>query len=338
MNIAFLYNVRRHYPDPKDYLNQVKEGDFDDPKTIKWQIKHLKSLGYNIIPVEADEKAYLKLYKLKNKIDLVFNIAEGKYGRDRELQIPAMLEMLKISYTGCAPLTQGIILDKARAKEIFILNGIPTLPFQIFHSEKETLKKNLKFPLIVKPVAEGSSMGITNKSVVYNLESLKKQIRKIIGNFKEAVLVEPFLMGREFSIAMLGNPPQILPIIEPNHSLLPKKYLPFDSLEVKWFFEEQGHADYLTCPAKVDKKLEDKLKNICLNVWETLEIDDWCRLDIRCDKNNNPFVLEVNSPPGMIPPEVSMASYFPLAARVAGIDYRNLLKKIIETALKRYKK
>lgn len=333
--IAFLYNVRHKYPDPKDYLNQV-EGDFDDPITIKWQIKHLKNLGHKIYPIEADEKAYLKLYELKNEIDLVFSIAEGKYGRDRELQVPAMLEMLKIPYTGCAPLTQGIILDKARAKEIFVINEIPTPPFQIFHSENETLKKNLKFPLIVKPVAEGSSMGITNKSVVFNLENLKNQIKKIIGNFKEAVLVEPFLTGREFSIAMLGNPPQILPIIEPNHSLLPKKYLHFDSLEVKWYFEEQGHTNYLTCPAKINKKLEERLKSICLGVWEALEIDDWCRLDIRCDENENPFVLEVNSPPGMIPPEVSTSSYFPLAARTAGINYENLLKEIIKNALKRY--
>ncbi len=339
MNIAFLYNVRHVYPDPKDYLNQVAEGDFDDPITIKWQIKHLKKLGHKIIPIEADEKAYLKLYKLKDKIDLVFNIAEGKNGRDRELQIPAMLEMLKIPYTGCSPLTQGIILDKARAKEIFILNNIPTLPFQVFHSEYDELKKELKFPLFVKPVSEGSSMGITNNSVVNNLTELKKRVKKLISNFKEAVIVEPFLTGREFSIALVGNPPKILPIIEPNHNLLPKKYLPFDSLEVKWIFEEEGaNADYLVCPAIVDKKLRDKLHKICLDVWEALEIDDWCRIDIRCDEKNNPYVLEVNSPPGMIPPEVSMTSYFPLAARTAGIDYEGLLKKIIESAVKRYKK
>lgn len=339
MNIAFLYNVRRHYPDPKNYLNQVEEGDFDDPETIRWQIKHLNNLGHRIIPIEADERAYLELYKLKNEIDLVFNIAEGKNGRDRELQIPAMLEMLKIPYTGCSPLTQGIVLDKARAKEIFIINGIPTLPFQVFHSENDELKKELKFPLFVKPVSEGSSMGITNQSVVNNLEELKKRVKKLISNFKEAVIVEPFLTGREFSIALVGNPPQILPIIEPNHNMLPKKYLPFDSLEVKWIFEEEGtNADYLVCPAVIEDSLKEKLHKICLDVWEALEIDDWCRLDIRCDNDENPYVLEVNSPPGMIPPEVSMTSYFPLTARAAGIDYESLLKKIIDSALKRYKK
>ncbi|PIP62966.1 D-alanine--D-alanine ligase [Candidatus Roizmanbacteria bacterium CG22_combo_CG10-13_8_21_14_all_35_9] len=333
--VVFLYNVRHIYPDPNDYRNQI-EGDFDDPITIKWQIKHLRNLGFKVYPIEADEKAYFKLYRLRKKIDLVFNIAEGLHGKDRELQIPAILEMLKIPYTGCSPLTQGLILDKAKAKEIFIKNKIPTLPFQIFKSEKQLLEKKLEFPLFVKPVAEGSSMGITNESVAYDIKELKKQTKKIINVFKEPALLEPYLEGREFSVAMLGNPPVILPIIESNHQLLPKKYRLFDSLEVKWYFEEQGHADYLICPAKIDKRLEKKIKNICFDVWDSLDVLDWCRIDIRCDKKGNPYVLEINSPPGIIPPEVSTASYFPLVARKAGIEYENLLLKIIETAIKRY--
>lgn len=337
MNIAFLYNVRHHYPNPKDPQSQL-EADFDDPITTKWQIKHLKSLGFKILPIEANEKAYFKLFRLRKKIDLVFNVAEGIYGKDRELQMPAMLEMLQIPYTGSSPLTHAFSLNKAKAKEIFFANDIPTADFQSVDSADFVLKIKLKFPLIVKPVAEGSSMGITNQSVVYDEISLKKQVKKILKVFNEQALIEPFLEGREFSIAMLGNPPEILPIIESNHKILPKKYLPLDSYEVKWFFEEEGHSDYLICPAKIDKKLEQKIKKICYQVWKTLEVLDWCRVDIRCDKDNNPYVLEINSPAGITPPEVSMTSYFPLTARVAGIDYKNLLKKIIETALERYRK
>ncbi len=334
-SVAYVYNVRHFYPDPKDFRNQL-QGDFDDPPTIKWQIEHLRNLGFKVYPIEADEKAYFKLYKLRKKIDLVFNIAEGKHGQDRELQIPTILEILKIPYVGCSPLTQGLILDKAKAKEIFIANGIPTAPFQIFKSANEKLKKNLKFPLIVKPVAEGSSMGITNDSVVKNSVELKEKIAKLSASFGEYIMVEPFLSGREFSVAMIGNPPKILPIVEPDHNLLPKNYLPFDSLEVKWFFEEQGHSDYLTCPAKIDGKMDKKLKEICFAVWKALNIRDWCRLDIRCDEKGNPYVLEVNSPPGIIPPEVSTTSYFPLTARKAGMDYEQMLSAIIEAAAKRY--
>ena len=336
MKIAFLYNVRHRYPDPKDLRSQL-EADFDDPETIEWQIKHLKNLGFKVFPIEANEKAYFNLYRLKKKIDLVFNIAEGLHGKDRELQIPAMLEMLQIPYTGSSPLTHVFSLNKAKAKEVFIAHHIPTANFQTIDTENFILNKSLKFPLIVKPVAEGSSMGITNDSVVYNMAALKKQVKKIISVFNEPALVEPYLGGREFSISMLGNPPEILPMIEPNHKMLPKKYLSIDSLEVKWYFEDK-HLDYLICPAKIDKKLEQKIKKICYQVWKTLEVLDWCRIDIRCDKDNNPYVLEINSPAGIIPPEVSLTSYFPLAARKAGMDYKSLLKMIIETALKRYKK
>lgn len=337
MNIAFLYNVRHFYLDVNDYRNQL-EADFDDPITTKWQIKHLKNLGFKIIPIEANENAYTKLKKHKNNIDIAFNVAEGIYGRDRELQIPAILEMLQIPYTGSTPLTHAFSLNKAKAKQIFIAEGIPTAPFQVIENKNFVLNDRLKYPLIVKPVAQGSSMGITNKSVVYDIVSLKKQVKKIINAFKEAALVEPFLEGREFSIAMIGNPGEILPIIEPNHSILPKGYLPFDSYEVKWYFEEQGHSNYLMCPAKIDTNLESKIRKICHQVWKALEVLDWCRIDIKCDKENNPYVLEINSPAGLMPPEVSTTSYFPLAARAAGMNYEQMLLKIIKSALRRYKK
>lgn len=334
MKIAFLYNVRHHYPDPKDYGNQL-EGDFDDPITIRWQIKHLRNLGFEIIPIEADEKAYLKLYRIRKKIDLVFNIAEGLHGKDRELQIPAMLEMLKIPYTGSSPLTHAFSLNKEKAKELFIAHRIPTPVYQVFKSDRESLKTDLQFPLIVKPIAEGSSMGITNQSVVYSKTDLKQQVKKIIKIFNEPAIVETFLQGREFSVSMLGNPPEVLPIIESDHKMLPKKYQAIDSLEVKWYFEDK-HLDYLVCPAKIEKNLQKKLTEISFKVWKVLDVMDWCRIDIRCDRKGQPYVLEINSPPGFAPPEASMSSYFPLAGRAAGINYENLLKKIIETAFKRY--
>ncbi len=332
--ICHLSNTRKVYPDPNDYKNQIQI-DFDDPQTTKLQIKYLKKLDYKVIHIEADEKAYFKLYRLRKKIDLVFNLSEGIYGLDRELQLPAMMEMLQIPYTGSGPLTQGFVLNKAKAKEVLLSYKIPTAKFQLINDENFILNKNLKFPLIVKPVAQGSSAGITNRSVVFNEKDLKKQIKKVIKNFNQPALVEEFLYGREFSVAMIGNPPIILPIIEPNHKLLPKNYLPFDSYEVKWFFEEQGNENYLQCPAKISKRLENKIKDICFQVWKILEVRDWCRIDIKCDKNENPYFLEINSPPGIIPPEISKTSYFPLAARAYGWDYLTLLKKIIQTAEKR---
>jgi len=337
INLGFTYNVRHLYPDPYNPASQA-ETDFDDPETTKWQIRHLKNLGFKVIPIEANEEAYFKLYRLRKNLDLVFNVAEGIWGQDREAQIPAILEMLQIPYLGNTPLVEAIVLNKAKTKEILMAYNIPTLSFQVFKADDESLKKNLKFPLILKPVAQGSSAGITNKSVVFNQKSLKRQLKVLLKAFKEPILVEPFLAGREFSVAMMGNPPKILPIIEPNHKLLPKNYLPFDSLEVKWFFEENsGSKNYLQCPARIEKRLEKRLEEICLKTWQVLEIRDWCRIDIKCDEKENPFVLEVNAPPGIIPPEVSKTSYFPLAAKAAGINYPNLLKNLVKIALERYR-
>lgn len=333
--IAFLYNVRHSYPDPNDPRTQL-ETDFDDPPVIKKIIKHLRGLGYKIIPIEANEKAYLKLYRNRAKIDFAFNFSEGIYGKDRECQIPAMLEMLKIPYTGSSPLTQALVLNKAKAKEILSANNIAVLPFQIFKTGEEKFEGKFPFPIIVKPLSQGSGAGITNKSVVYDEKGLIEQAKFSIKTFKQPAMAEPFLQGREFSVAMIGNPPRILPIIEPDHSLLPKEYLPMDSLEVKWIFEEQSETNHLICPARVSDELKNKIEKICFDTWNALEIRDWCRIDLRCDDNETPYILEVNSPAGLLPPEISMTSYFPMAARVAGISYDELLQMILETGMARY--
>lgn len=337
MLIAFLYNIRHQYPDPKDPATQL-ETDFDDQITIDWFIKHLKQIGYEVLPIEADENAYLKLKENKRKITLAYNYSLGLYGNSRYAQIPAMLEMLQIPYTGSPPLTQALLMNKAKMKDLFRGCSVPTPPGQIFKSINDILNSDLLFPLIVKPIAQGSSAGVTNKSVVNNEEELKTQVDFILKTFNEPALVETFLTGREFSVGMVGNPPQIMPIIEPNHASLPKDFHHIDSLEVKWILEEKIGADYFLCPAKVDDELKSKLENICLSAWNTLEINDYCRIDLRCDNKNNPYVIDVNSPPGMIPPEVSTTSYLPLAGRAAGMDYNQLLQKIISSALTRYQK
>lgn len=334
--IAFLYNVRHNYPDPNEKLIQL-DTDFDDPATIEWMIKHFKNLGLEVLPIEADEKAYLNLYENKDKIDLAFNFSEGLHGKDRESHIPAMLEMLKIPYTGGSPLTEALILDKAIAKDVLRSHGAPVLPHQVFSTETEKLNPELKYPLIVKPNSQGSSAGITNDSVVENEEELRRQLKFVISNFKQKALVEPFLDGREFSVPMLGNdPPTILPIIESDHSTLPAGLKPLDSLEVKWIIEEESGGANFICPAKIDADLEEKIKNICLLAWDALRLCDFCRVDIRCDRAGNPYVLEINSPAGLIPPEVSMTSYFPLSARVAGMDYEQMVESIIKSACVRY--
>lgn len=333
--IAYLYNVRHQYPNSTDPHIQL-EADFDDPATTEWMQKHLTNCGFKVIPIEADEHAYVKLQQHKSEIDIALNLSEGIYGRDRECQLPAILEMLQIPYTGSGPLTEALALNKAAAKDILRAHGVPVLVHQVFDKVDEPLSSGLRYPLIVKPNSQGSSAGITNDSVVDDEVGLRRQLAYVINTFHQSALVEPFLSGREFSIPVLGNPPVVLPIIQSDHSVLPDGMRHIDSLEVKWIFEEETGGTNFVCPAKVSEELKCKIGKICLDTWNALGIVDLCRLDIRCDNQENPYFLEVNTPPGLIPPEVSTTSYFPLSAKAAGIDYDGLLKRIIFGALARY--
>jgi len=333
--LAFLYNVRHHYPDP-DRPETMLETDSDDPDTIEAMTAHLNACGFTVIPIEADREAYLELHDRQDRIDLVFNYSIGLYGRARYAQMPAMLEMLQLPYTGSDPLTQALILDKNRMQQVLSACGVPTPPSQVFQRGDEPLRGDLSFPLIVKPVAQGSSAGITGDSIVNSRKQLSRQVCLVTETFAEPALVQPYLDGREFSIPMMGNPPEIFPVIEPDFSRLPEGYARLDSLEVKWIFEEQTEAHHLLCPAPVAPALKKRLERTARSAWQALGLRDWCRIDLRCDKKGRPYVIDVNSPPGMIPPERSTTSYFPMSARAAGLDYQALLKKIIRTAAARY--
>lgn len=335
MLIAFSYNIRHSYASASSQSSQL-EADFDDQETIDASVKHIRNLGCDVLKVEANENAYSKLFKNRKKIDLLFNYSLGLNGKDRYSHIPAICEMLKIPYTGSGPLTQATVMNKARAKEVLTANGIPTPKYQLFYSHTERLRKNLTFPLIVKPNGQGSSAGITNDSVVNTNKELVNKIKLVIKTFNEPALVEEFLPGREFSVAMLGNPPEILPIIESDHSFLPKGYAPIDSLEVKWEFEVSENAKNLICPARIDSNLRKNITRTCQQTWRVLNIYDLCRIDLRCDKKGKVYVLETNSPPGLISEEIFVNSYFPYAARAKSINFEQILRRVINSAFKRY--
>jgi D-alanine-D-alanine ligase len=335
LKVAFLFNVRHHYPDPNDLRNQ-READYDDPQTIDAMQSHLSDCGFSVLPIEADENAYAQLRENRGTIDIAFNYSEGLNGLDRECHIPAILEMLQIPYTGSPPLTQALVLNKGLTKDVLRSHGLPVVPHRIYHEKAEICDPGLVFPLIVKPLSQGSSAGITNRSIVRTLSELCDQTGRVLESLGPPVIVEPFLEGREFSIAMLGNPPKALPPIEPDHSKLPEGYERIDSLEVKWIFEESSEmSNYLLCPALMDDEHWSVIEGVCHTTWHALGIRDLCRIDLRCDAHGKPYVIEVNSPPGLLPPEVSTTSYFPLAARSAGISYNDLLGTIVETACQR---
>ena len=176
---------------------------------------------YGVELIEANEDAFERLRRLRPAF--VFNIAEGLHGVSREAQVPAMLEMLRLPYLGSDPLTLALCLDKARAKEVLAYNGVATAPFVVIRTMDEFEDARVKFPSIVKPLHEGSSKGIYNSCVVRTPEDLEREVRTILATYNQPALVEEFLPGREFTVAILGNGDalRVLPIVEIRFDALP---------------------------------------------------------------------------------------------------------------------
>ena len=292
---------------------------------------------HDVTLIEANGDAYTKLKELKP--DIVFNFAEGLVGVNRESHIPALLEMLQIPYSGSDPLTLGICLDKSRAKEILSYHKIPNAQFLVAYRMEDIENINFDFPFIVKPISEGSSKGIFSSSLVKNKKELEAEVRRIIFSYNQPALIEEFLPGREFTVAVLGNDDEteILPIIEIRYDDFPVDVIPMYSYEAKWILDTKENSfDVFECPAKLDNELEKKIKDTVLMTYRVLRCKDWSRIDVRLDKNGVPKIIEINPLPGIMP-DPNENSSFPKAARAAGMNYNQMIQKVLYAAAKRYK-
>jgi len=290
---------------------------------------------YAVELVEANADAYERLRAMKPTF--VFNIAEGLYGVSREAQIPAMLELLQIPYLGSDPLTLALCLDKGRTKEVLAYHGVRTAPFVSVSTMEELEDARVRFPLIVKPLHEGSSKGIYNACVVRNSEELEREAGTIIGTYHEPVLVEEFLEGREFTVAIMGNGTAltVLPIVEISFAALPAGMNPIYSYEAKWVWDRaEDPLEIFSCPAHIPDALAGEIEALCKRTYQVLRCRDWSRIDVRCDAEGRPHILEVNPLPGILPrPEDN--SCFPKAARAAGMSYPQLINAVLDIAMTR---
>lgn len=309
--------------------------EWDTEETIQ-AVKTALEERHTVTLIEADEEAYQKLFAVQPEI--VFNIAEGMRGPSREAQIPAILELLGIPYTGSDPLTLGICLDKSRAKEILSYYKIPTAPFAVVASLSELETARTLLPAIVKPLYEGSSKGILNSSLVYTARDLRREVKRVLADYEEPALVETFLPGREFTAALLGNGSSlhVLPVVELRLDKLPQGVNPVYSYEAKWVWDQSDHPiEMYDCPARIDAQLEARIKEICVQAYHVLRVRDWCRIDVRLDERGEPNILELNPLPGILP-NPDDHSCFPMAARAAGLDYNQMLNAVLEAAAARY--
>lgn len=309
--------------------------EWDTPETIETVRAALAEL-HHVSLIEADEDVVEKLSALRP--DIVFNMSEGLHGVTREAQIPSILEFLQIPYTGSDPLTLATCLDKARTKEVLSYYGMRTPHFSSISAVSELAGASVKFPSVVKPLHEGSSKGIYNSSVVRNWDELWHEVSRIIEAYHQPALIEEFLEGREFTVAMLGNGEElrVLPIVEIEFDSLPKDANHIYSFEAKWIWDQpDAPLDIFSCPANIPAALQQEIEAMCRKAFHILRCRDWCRIDVRLDAHGVPNILELNPLPGILPkPEAN--SCFPKAARAAGIGYNQLIQSVLHSAARRY--
>ena len=348
MNVALAYNVKPESDTFTENLPPIRSDNFTQTENVieayaewdTWEtiiaLKDAIEVFHNVTLIEADNNAFEKFKQ--SKPDIVFNIAEGFNNLSRESQIPAMLDMLKIPYTGSDALTLGICLDKARTKEILSYYNIPNANFILVDKIKPLSNHSIEFPSIVKPVSEGSSKGIFNSSLVRNYYELNAEIKRVIDVYDQPAIIEEFLPGKEFTVALIGNEDntEILPIVEIMYDNFPDDIEHLYSYEAKWILDTKDNVfDVFECPAAIDKNLGKQIKDTVLQTYNVLRCKDWSRIDIRLDKNGIPNVIEINPLPGIMP-DPNENSSFPKAARVAGINYNELIQRVLFEACKRY--
>ena len=316
-------------PLPADMLAEC-----DSDETIA-AVGHALQEKHQVVFIESDDKAFGRLKR--QRPHLVFNMSERIVGPNRESHIPTICEMLNIPHTGSDPLTLGICLDKSRAKEILSYHRVPNPAFWIVESAS-AIPAGIRLPAIVKPLYEGSSKGIRNNSLVQSLGELYERVEEVVGTYRQPVIVERFLAGREFTVGVLGNDPsyEVLPIVEIDHGQLPAGAAPVYSYEAKWLWDTpEKPLDIFKCPAPVPAVLRAKIENVVVRTCRVLRIRDWARIDVRLDEKGEPNILEVNPLPGVLPkPEDN--SCLPKAARTAGYSYSDLIHRVVEEASKRY--
>ena len=318
--------------------------DFDHIETIDFIRRALETDGHETAFLLADQNLPFALREYKP--DICFNIAEGLGGDAREAQIPAILEMMRIPYTGSRVLTNAISLDKTLTKRIWRDRRLPVAPFQEFIAGDESLRPDLNFPLFVKPAREGTGMGVDLKAIVRNEIELRERVKWVIDNYNQPALVETFLPGREFTVGIMGRPDiknytrhpewydkdgfHRFPILELDNSRSVTPNVYSQAAKSKSIGEE-GAPGYF-CPAHLEPELGKKLHYLAWRAHILLGALDISRTDIRLDAEGSPRLMEINTLPGLTPDYSDLC----LQAKAEGIDYTDLILEILYMAASRW--
>jgi D-alanine-D-alanine ligase len=342
--IAVLANIKDENSPKPEGVPPDAFADFDHIETIDAIRAALETDGHSTVFIQADRDIPYALREVKP--DICFNIAEGLGGEAREAQVPALLEMLGIPYTGSRVLANGISLDKTLTKRIWRDRRLPVAPFQEFIIGDEPLRPELKFPLFVKPAREGTGMGVDTNAIVNNERELRERALYIINTYLQPALVETFLPGREFTVGILGGREaknysrhpewyekdgfHRFPVLEldTSHSPTPWVY----GIEEKSKDVGPDDSPGYFCPAQIEPELEKKLKYFGVRAHLLLNALDFSRTDIRLDDEGNPRLMEINTLPGLTPDYSDLC----LQAKAEGIRYEDLILEILYLAASRW--
>jgi D-alanine-D-alanine ligase len=333
MKVALVYNLRPPQAAWSTALDDTY-AEWDEPETID-AVQAALAVTHNVVRIEANCTVATRLRALAP--DIVFNMAEGCGGPEREARLPALCERWGLPFTGSSARTLRQCLDKGSTKAILQQYGLATPAYAVLQ-EGEPCPALPAFPLIVKPLYEGSSKGITQGAVVQDDAALHARVAYVFQSYRQPALVEAFLPGREFTVALLGNPPAVtvLPLVEICFHALPPGAWPMYSYEAKWLWDTPRQpCALLQCPAAVPPALAEAIAALCLRAFGVLECRDWCRIDVRLDASGQPYILEVNPLPG-VHPNPAYHSCFPTAAAAAHLTYPDLINRVLAHACQRY--
>lgn len=308
--------------------------EWDDEVTIAALEAALAEAG-EVVRLDATEEFPLRLREARP--DIVFNVAEGLWGPNREAHVPAICEFWDVPYTGSDPLTLALCLDKARAKEILAYHRVPTAEFTVV-PPRAPLDRIPPLPVVVKPLHEGSSKGITQASLCRTRAEVGRAAGRVWRQYRQPALIERWLPGREFTCALIGNDrrTRLLPVVELNFDALPRGAERLYSYEAKWVWDTPDKPlPIFQCPAPLSRGLARRIEETVLAAYRVLRCRDWARIDVRCDARGVPHILEVNPLPGVLP-DPDMNSCFPKAARAAGMDYGTMIRTVLRAGAARH--
>jgi len=326
MKVGLAFDLMDTFvPSPGDPPDAARE--WDSEETVGLLEEAIRSLGHKVVRLGGGTDIIHLAAAGPLGVEIVFNICEGRDGRSREAQVPAILDLLRIPYTGSDPLTMTVSLDKGIAKRLLRERGVPTPDFAVLDDPDRVEFLHLRYPVFAKPLHEGTGKGIASASVLRTSKALADRVAFIVSAYRQPALVEEHLPGREFTVGVLGNGcPEAIGTMEILVTDPEEDGIYSSSSKSEWEMKVRYKYN-----ADIEAHLRARVEEVAVAAYTALQCRDFGRVDIRCDAAGQPNVMEVNPLAGLSP----LHSDLCFIARESGISYRELIGRILEEACRR---